>query len=144
MHTLFATFTNTRLLYSSSDSEEEIYSLLHLNNLQPYDFEPDGVVSVDNAALRENEGTLFYENRIGHINWCICGNCQQMETDGESRWCREADEVPEEYFSGHDCVTGNENIFTVCLNKEVQKQLYNMRGDGININNRPLLYAGYR
>ena len=66
---------------SSSDSEEEIYSLHHANNLQPYDFEPAAVVSVDNAALRGNEGGtgLSYESRIGHTNWCICGNCQRWK-----------------------------------------------------------------
>ena len=100
---------------SSSDSEEDIYSPHHPNNLRPYDFEPEAVVSGDNVALRENEGALSYESRIGNINWCVCGNCQRMETEEESRCCREVDEVPEEFFSGHPCVTGNEDFRTVLI-----------------------------
>ena len=135
---------------SSSDSQEDIYSPPRANNLRPYDFEPAAVVSGDNVALRENEGALSHESRIGNINWCVCGNCQRMETEEESRCCREADEVPEEFFSGHPCVTCNEDFRTVCLslNKDVLKTalsaLNNMRGDRINITNRSLRYAGYR
>ena len=39
---------------SSSDAVEEMYSLHHPNNLQPYDFELEVVATVDNAALCEN------------------------------------------------------------------------------------------
>lgn len=131
---------------STSESEEEMQPQHYTTNLRPYDFEP--VPSNHSPQRRDNNNMLPSQTRKGHTSWCICGKCKSMETEEESKCCREADEVPEEYFGCHKCITNNENFKVVCLNREVLKTtlsaLNNMRGDDIRISHRSMRYAGYR
>ena len=132
---------------SSSESEDETYSRLsnNINNLQPYDFEPDATTS--HLSQQSDNVVHMPPSKKGHTNWCICGKCRRMETEDESKCCREPGEVPGEYFGEHECITNNENFQTVCLHNEVLKttlfMLNNVR-DGINISNQSTRYAGYR
>ena len=69
-----------------------------------------------------------------------------METEEESKCCREPGEVPGYYFGEYKCIKNNENFQTVCLH-EVPNKLFllnNVRVEGINISNRSMKYAGYR
>ena len=101
---------------SSSESEDETYSHLsnNINNLQPYDFEPDATTS----HLSQQSDNVVH---MPPTNWCICGKCRRMETEDESKCCREPGIVPGEYFGEHECITNNENFQTVCLHNEVLK-----------------------
>ena len=42
-----------------------------------------------------------------------------MESEEESKCCKESDEIPEDYFGGKVCITENENFKLVCLATEV-------------------------
>ena len=71
-----------------------------------------------------------------------------METEDESKCCRDDGEVLEYYFNGNVCITENERFVAVCIQREVLKtvlhMLNNMREDEINIYNSSLRYVGYR
>ena len=70
-----------------------------------------------------------------------------METEEESLCCHD-ENIPDWYFNGKICITENDDFQVVCLHKEVLKtvlrMLNNIRGDGIDIQNKSLRYAGYR
>ena len=132
----------------NSESEDEMYSHLcnNINNLQPYDFEPDATTS--HLSQQSDNVVHMPPLKKGHTNWCICGKCRRMETEDESKCYREPGEVPGEYFGEHECITNNENFQTVCLHNEVLKttlfMFNNVIGDDINTSNRSMRYAGYR
>ena len=131
---------------SSSEPEEETLDL-NVGDLRPYDFEP---VPRNSSTQQRNDDAQLRpsQTRKGNTSWCVCGKCRCMETEEESKCCREAGEVPDDYFSNLVCITENGNFGAVCLQREVLKtvlrMLNNMRGDNINISNRSLRYAGYR
>ena len=85
--------------------------------------------------------------RSGTTSWCTCGRCKIMESEEESKCCKESDEIPEDYFGGKMCLTENENFQLVCLAMEVLRTtlhaLKNLRGDNIIISNKSFRYAGY-
>ena len=52
----------------------------------------------NNTDLQTTEATT---NRIGNTNWCQCGLCQQMESEADSLYRLDADEVPDDYFEDY-------------------------------------------
>lgn len=132
---------------SSSDSEGNTPDF-DAGELRPYLFEPERQTHPTGSSDNNQHHTPISSTRTGNTNWCSCGNCRIMETDEESLCCREAGEVPEEYFENELCITENENFRAVCIHGEVLKttlrMLNNLRGDAINISNRSMRYAGYR
>ena len=72
-----------------------------------------------------------------------------METEMESFCCRDTNEVPDNYFEGHKCITESESFKMVCLSKPVfdaALSVFNhFRGDSIkNIDNMSYRLAGYK
>ena len=115
-------------------------------HIQPYQFEP--LLQVRNMQMQDNaENTIMpnVQNRMGNIDWCLCGSCKAMDTNDESRCCKE--DVRSDYFE-EECIKMNANFKTVCLNSEVLRTilsaLNNMIGDKICFNNRSMRYAAYR
>ena len=66
--------------------------------LKSYDFEPLVEKIPNNTDLQTTEATT---KRIGNTNWCQCGLCQPMESEAESLFCLETNEVPDGYFEGY-------------------------------------------
>ena len=66
--------------------------------LKSYDFEPLVEKIPNNTDLQTTEATT---KRIGNTNWCQCGPCQPMESEAESLFCLEINEVPDDYFEGY-------------------------------------------
>ena len=131
---------------SSSESDDETFNL-ETNELQPYAFEPL-LDTEKQPTITENEMDRESQRRIGNTAWCNCGSCKAMESEEESKCCKDSDETPEHYFGGKVCITQNENFKLVCLSKEVLRTalhaLNNLRGDSIVISNRSFRYAEYR
>ncbi len=103
---------------SSSDADSDgVYDhTSQHNHIQPYQFEPSPtrVVDGENPSC---SGTSI-ERRKGNVEWCRCGNCRVVDTENESRCCK--DDVPCE-FSDEACICMNDNFATVCLHPEVLK-----------------------
>ena len=102
---------------SSSESDDETFNL-ETNELQPYAFEPL-LDTEKQPTITENEMDRESQRRIGNTAWCNCGSCKAMESEEESKCCKDSDEIPEHYFGGKVCITQNENFKLVCLSKEV-------------------------
>ena len=102
-------------------------------------------LNIFNISTAYGDVTRTRESKLTH------SEMQKMPyygTDVECLCCREAGEVPEEYFWNELCITENENFRAVCIHGEVLKttlrMLNNLRSDEINISNRSMRYAGYR
>ena len=144
----FGMANNVSMDTSSEESDADIFEL-NESALRPYDFEP---MLLNSSAQEQINGSEHSNTpsqaRRGNTVWCACGKCRSMDTDEESKFCREAGEVHGNYFEGKKCITDNDNFRAVCLQREVLKtvlhMLTKMRGDDINIQNKSLRYAGYR
>ena len=75
-------------------------------------FEPKPITRSRNAKEKE---TTSLPSRANNKDWCKCGRCRPMETEEESKCCRDNGEVPESYFSEHLCITSHANFTAVCL-----------------------------
>ena len=130
---------------SSDGSEEETFEL-NVSDLRPCDFEPVPSHPVSQPDSNDCAQAISSQTRKGNTHWCKCGKCRSMETEDESKCCKDDGKVPECYFNGKVCITENESFGAVCIQREVLKtvlhMLNNMRGVDINIHNRSLRYAG--
>ena len=118
--------------------------------LKPFDFEPvcsprKDLISESPQSSEDGEQV----KRKGNTDWCICGCCKAMETESESFCCRDTNEVPDEYFEGHKCITESDGFKMVCLAEPVLKTalsaLNHFRGDSIEtIDNKSFRFAGYK
>ena len=138
-----------------SDSSEEHSSEESLPDvLKPFDFEPvcsprkDEIVTSSDEEKHKNTSS-GEKLRKGNTNWCLCGKCKAMDTEAESFCCRDTNEVPDDYFEGHMCVTESCGFQMVCLSKPVLKTalsaLNHYRGDSLeNIDKRYFRFAGYK
>ena len=90
----------------NSDIDSENDSILGLDissdgTIRPFMFEPqhgssseeEGEFSMVQGQLEtgETEAERTFRSRLGHREWCICGNCQIMPTETESICCQEMD-----------------------------------------------------
>ena len=129
---------------SDSDTPSCVQFDIAVNKLNPYSFQPLAVLE-----NQKNEKTAdLSHSRKGNKNQCLCDKCREMETEEESKCCRETNEVPDAYFDGQQCIAESDRFSQVCLLEEVLKTtlygLNNLRGDKINVCNRSLRYAAYR
>ena len=90
---------------TDNDTESDISdieSLLTCNNpskLVPYSFEPLASSNDEDSDIVGNVRQQSSSNSpIRNTEWCKCNNCRQMESDAESLYCAEADEIHEEMF----------------------------------------------
>ena len=131
--------------YSSESEYESDENVVNVNNITPYNFEPTAKVK-SRHNLEEQATTL--PSRANNTDWCKCSSCRPMETEEESKCCRDEGEVPQSYFGEYPCVTSHSNFSSVCLQEQVLKttlyMLNDIRGDTINVRNRSMRYAGYR
>ena len=91
--------------------EEDTFDL-STNKVRSYAFEP--LVNTDQqSSTEENTGKhkLAYGllGRSGTTSWCTCGRCKIMESEEESKCCKESDEIPEDY-GGKVCIAEIENF----------------------------------
>ena len=96
---------------SESESECEIDGNM-VNNITPYNFEPKPITRSRNADEKE---TTSLPSRENNKDWCKCGRCRPMETEEESKCCRDNGEVPGSYFSEHLCITSHANLANICV-----------------------------
>ena len=136
--------SDSYIIYSECESECEIDGNM-VNNITPYNFEPKPITRSRNAEEKE---TTSLPSRANNKDWCKCGRCRPMETEEESKCCRDNGEVPESYFSEHLCITSHANFTAVYLQEQVLKitlyMLNNIRGDTKNVKIASMRYAGYR
>ena len=132
--------------YFSESEYESDENTVNVNSITPYNFEP--LASANQRHDVEELASTFLPTRAYNLDWCKCGSCRPMETEDESKCCRDDEEVPLSYFGEHTCVTSHSNFLAVCLQEQVLKttlyMLNNIRGDTINIRNSSMRYAGYR
>ena len=87
------TMSGTDICDYSSDSEyESDENTVKVNNITPYNFEP--LASANQRHDVEELASTFLPTRANNIDWCKCGSCRPMETEEESKCCRDDDEVP--------------------------------------------------
>ena len=68
--------------------------------LQGYDHEPKRKTNappvphdIEHLEDEVEEEEPTRRDRVGNVDWCLCGQCNIMTTDDESRCCREIPEV---------------------------------------------------
>ena len=91
----------------SSSSESDNDSFPDINKLKPYDLEPKiasselSSTSSGDDFSSSSDSEKDDESRIGNTSWCLCGGkCLPMSTYAESLFCRDANEIPDDYFEG--------------------------------------------
>ena len=72
--------------------------------------------TIERKLAKEKETTSL-PSRANNKDWCKCGRCRPMETEEESKCCRDNGEVPESYFSEHLCITSHANFTFAYKNK---------------------------
>ncbi|XP_057308898.1 P2X purinoceptor 7-like [Hydractinia symbiolongicarpus] len=133
----------------SSESDNSLHEK-DFTKLQPYEFEllVSDEEEVSNGVENDEVSFTDAEPRTGNANWCECGNCRAMETDTESVCCVESNEIPDEFFQGHKCVTEAADFQVVVLTKAVLETalsaLHDLRGDTLELKNESYRYAGYK
>ena len=71
------------------ESDSSGSSIQQLQILKPYDLEPLAPRNSSDSSDEEGSGGSETEAiRIGNTDWCVCGNCQPMETYTESLCCQ--------------------------------------------------------
>ncbi|XP_068690933.1 P2X purinoceptor 7-like [Montipora foliosa] len=122
--------------------------------VEPYQFEPiltesDRESCDDDSTNSDNGGYDLNEDRIGQVDWCICGNCLAMTTGRESVCCREHQKSCDKIPPAMSCITENENFSAVCTNPAVIETAFNqyLENEG-PIDDEPLndtyRYVAYR
>lgn len=81
---------------SASNNESED-SVVDLDSLKPYEFEPTIEYHSSSSGNEEEEKEHY---RAGNMDWCMCGKCKAMENETESLCCLDTNEVPDNYFEG--------------------------------------------
>ena len=72
-----------------------------------------------------------------------------MKSEVESLCCGDTNQVPDDYFEGHDCVTESNGFNMVCLSEPVLKTALSafnhFQGYSIEtVDNRAFRFAGYK
>lgn len=107
----FSNLSGSDLNSGHSSSDE---SFPDITKLKPYDHEP--VCPPRMYDLKDTDGDDSESeetSRIGNTDWCLCGNCKEMETYSESLCCLDTNGVPEELFEG----IFEQNIIVIYYNK---------------------------
>ena len=71
---------------------------MNVGDLRPYDFEPVPSHPVSQQGSNDCAQATSSQTRKGNTDWCECGKCRSMDTEDETKCCRDDDEVPECYF----------------------------------------------
>lgn len=95
---------------------------MNLDNIQPYQFEPERDEIEDNDTIVTNEPVQDFitSGRSGNSLWCKCKECMEMENDEESVCCYEFENIRNPSISGDfGCVTINPSFGKLILDREV-------------------------
>lgn len=157
--------------HSSCDEGEEIYDadmngILHLmKTFNPYMYEPERDVS---SASSSNESSDSFEeeisnlvdekdnvekvnSRVGHIDWCKCGECRVETREIDCLCCQEVDALNSKFDTEvMNCIIQSKDFDTLCCNETVLKNvltgLHETKGDHLEKipSNRSLRFAAYK
>ena len=153
-----------------SDSEEEEYDQEEvaqmIGNLQPYQYEPERDSEGDESSGSESDLDINDilpdkiiaeeedpDRRAGNKKWCTCGHCKKELYEIDCLCCQEEPAISEDKFEGHGCITFAQMFKTLCLEKQVLKNvligLHETRGDPIEKKdgvfiNKAIRFASYR
>ncbi|XP_041362017.1 uncharacterized protein LOC121377987 [Gigantopelta aegis] len=120
--------------FSSGSTPEWMYEI-HQNfingTIKPYQYEPmrdPGEVEKSDQSDDEKDD----EERLLNTEWCKCGHCTLMPTVGESRCCKEIDQVNEKIKAYSErygaeslaCIVDHPGFKPVCLNVWVLEAAY--------------------
>ena len=81
----FSTFQDLRVRESdgsNSDGSQEPGTAGDSLGCGGYLFEPVASEHSDDESEEEEEQLSIQTHRVGHTNWCSCGHCPEMGTDG--------------------------------------------------------------
>lgn len=93
------------------------------------------------------------ENRLTGSEWCNCGKCSVMTTPKGCICCRELSAMKNHADEcGVQCITGNTDFQSVCLNREVLKCAWlqlndfgvSLGNNVIQMDNRAFRFCAYR
>ncbi|XP_033115925.1 P2X purinoceptor 7-like [Anneissia japonica] len=117
-------------------------------------FEPEkhkDSVEIEEAHEYDQEVDEAMENRLDNLNWCACGQCQLMPTNGECLCCREEDIFTSKMDENSTCcISKTETFKNACKNKDILEiimaALKEVVGEDLRdpISNRLYRYAAYR
>ena len=84
---------------SSSDElpEEDFDEDFSDMRIAPYQFEPE--ISAGSCKSKEADKEKARE-RAGKTFWCVCGFCKSMETEVESLYCLENNDISDNVLAG--------------------------------------------
>ena len=147
---------NTYDTDSESDSLEELVD--QFKCLKPYQFEPEKeVVSETDESGEDSEESdgesqnLATNERVGNTAWCECSQCKVENREIDCLCCQEVAALNERFDKlAVNCITEDEELRTLCLNKAVLENvltgLHDSKGDHLekDITNRSYRYAAYR
>ena len=136
------------------DNNSEIEEITEmLNNLRPYQFEPEveeSEESTDDDEIESSDEVSGARERIGNIDWCTCGSCYVENRDIDCLCCKEVPAISETQFDGNLCVTNAEEFKTLCLKASVLKNvlvaLHETKGDALEkeVRNKSYRFAAYK
>ncbi|XP_060072401.1 P2X purinoceptor 7-like [Ylistrum balloti] len=112
------------LSFESSDYDTEVIE--RQAGIQPYQFEPE--VDGESSPSSPASSTRSDDNadRLGSLDWCLCGNCSLMPTIEECRCCSEIHSVlnTKDDIPGIQCITDHPGFGPVCLDIYVLRTSY--------------------
>lgn len=88
---------------NSCDEENDTDENVDDSGIAPFMFEPmrSAVTlqeSDDEESSIHEESRVESPHRVGNKSWCLCGECQGMDTVMESICCKEIPSIPDEFY----------------------------------------------